>query len=143
MSAVKSVISDAVSSGHIPDADNPFGAGKYRLPPSAPRHIALTDSQIESLMTYRGTETEEKYLDLWIFSYLCNGINFMDMLFLRYANVSGGEICFVRAKTSASQNSPRVIRAVMTDRMKRILERWGNEYTGNPETFLFRYTLQK
>lgn len=86
-------------------------------------------------MTYRGTETEEKYLDLWIFSYLCNGINFMDMLFLRYANVSGGEICFVRAKTSASQNSPRVIRAVMTDRMKRILERWGNEYTGNPETF--------
>ena len=139
MSAIKSVVSDAVSEGYILDSDNPFGSGKYRIPPSAPRHIALTDRQIENLMKYRGTETEERYLDLWLFSYMCNGINFMDMLFLKYANVAGGEISFTRSKTFSSKRSPRVIKAVLTARMKKILERWGNEYTGNPDTFLFKY----
>lgn len=46
------------------------------------------------------TKDIEEFRDLWVFSYLCNGINFMDLLFLQYSNIMDGEICFVRSKTS-------------------------------------------
>ena len=41
-----------------------------------------------------GREETELYRDMWFFSYLCNGINFRDMLYLTYGNIVGGEICF-------------------------------------------------
>lgn len=90
-------------------------------------------------MTYKGSKTVEKYRDFWFFSYLCNGINFRDMLFLRYGNIVDGEICFVRSKTSHTSNHIREIRAVLTPEMRDIIKRWGNPDDGNPDTFLFKY----
>lgn len=139
LSAVKAVVSESIRLGMLRQENNPFCFGKYMVPPSASRHIALSDSQIARLIAYRGTETEEKYRDLWLFSYLCNGINFRDMLFLKYGNISGGEIYFTRSKTSMSGKMQRVVRSVLTTRMERIIVRWGNPYTGNPDTYIFRY----
>lgn len=83
-------------------------------------------------MTYKGSKTVEKYRDFWFFSYLCNGINFRDMLFLRYGNIVDGEICFVRSKTSHTSNHIREIRAVLTPEMRDIIKRWETRTKGIP-----------
>ena len=77
-----------------------FGRNRFEIPSAEGRKLALTLEQIKRLVTYTdGREETELYRDMWFFSYLCNGINFRDMLYLTYGNIVDGEICFVRAKT--------------------------------------------
>ncbi|MGM9790225.1 MAG: tyrosine-type recombinase/integrase [Candidatus Cryptobacteroides sp.] len=137
MSAIRSVVSDAIKSELMDRERNPFGRGRYTLPSSVPRDLALTKAQIAQIAAYRGTPAEERYRDLWLFSYLCNGINFRDMLFLQYGNISEGEISFIRSKTSGIR--PRIIRCALTPEMMKIIRLRGNPYTGSRETYIFRY----
>lgn len=137
MSALKAVLSESVRNGLMEPGRMPFGRGKYTLPPSSPRDVALKDVHISRIMSYKGTVSEEKYRDLWLFSYLCNGINFRDMLFLKYRDIIDGEICFIRSKTSCSR--PHLIRCTVTPMMDRIIRRWGNENDGSRDTYIFRY----
>jgi hypothetical protein len=82
--------------GILKDNQYPFGNGKYEIPTGQARKLALTIQQIKSIVTYTdGREATEKYRDLWFFSYLCNEINFADMLTLKYSNIHNGEICFL------------------------------------------------
>ena len=59
------------------------------------------------------TKDIEEFRDLWVFSYLCNGINFMDLLFLQYSNIMDGEICFVRSKTSRTTITKRYMQSLL------------------------------
>lgn len=141
---LKAILNQAKSDGMIKEAHFPFGRGKYEIPSAEGRKLALTLEQIKRLVTYTdGREDTELYRDLWFFSYLCNGINFRDMLFLTYGNIVGGEICFVRAKTKNTSKQIRTIRAVLTPEMQKIIDRWGNPNDGNPETPLFKFATGK
>ena len=114
------------------------------MPSAEGRKLALTLEQIKRLVTYTdGNEETEMYRDMWFFSYLCNGINFRDMLYLTYNNIEGDEICFVRAKTKNTSKQIRTIRAVLTPEMRNIIERWGNADDGNPDTLLFKFATGK
>ncbi len=65
------------------------------------RKLALTLPEMKKVMSYQDeTNDLEEFRDLWFFSYLCNGINFMDLLFLQYSNIVNDEICFMRSKNS-------------------------------------------
>lgn len=137
---LKAILNQARADGIIKEAHFPFGRGKYEIPSAEGRKLALTLEQIKKLVTYTdGREDTELYRDMWFFSYLCNGINFRDMLFLAYGNIVGGEICFVRAKTKNTSKQVRTIRAVLTPEMRKIIDRWGNPDDGNPGTLLFKF----
>jgi len=138
MKTIKSALAKAVDDGHIARHDFPFGKGRYQPPHASRRRIALTMPQIQRLMDYKGSQRLEKWRDMWLFSYLCNGINFKDMLFLRWGDATDGEICFVRSKTAKAYGDGKVIRAVLTDKMQDIISRWGNERDGDPDTLLFK-----
>jgi len=138
MKTLRTVLREALSQGIIKEAEFPFGRGRYEIPASRVRTLALTKRQIKLVMNYKGGVKKEYYRDLWLFSYLCNGINFRDMLFLKYKNVVNGEIVFVRSKTRRYSSESKIIRANMTQTMMSIIEKWGNIYSGNPETFLFK-----
>lgn len=138
MKTLKSVINKAMGEGYINRASYPFGRGGYTVPKGAVRKLALSKCQIKKLMDYRGPDSLEMYRDLWIFSYLCNGINFRDMLFLRYSNIVDGEICFIRSKTRYAYGSRKVIRAALCPKMEEIINRHGNVRTA-PETFIFKF----
>lgn len=60
------------------------------------------------------------------FSYLCNGINFGDMLRLKYSNIDNGEIVFKRVKTIRTSKVKKDLQAMITPEMQRIIKRWGN-----------------
>lgn len=139
MKTLKCVMNEARQAGLVKESMCPFGRGKYLIPKGATRSLALSEDHIKKIAAYRGTPSRECYRDLWLFSYMCNGINFRDMLFLKYKNIIDGEIWFLRSKTARAYGGSKVIRAVVTPEMAEIVRRWGNPDTGDPETYLFRY----
>ena len=141
---LKAIMNRAKADGIIKEAHFPFGRNRFEIPSAEGRKLALTLEQIKRLVTYTdGREETELYRDMWFFSYLCNGINFRDMLYLTYGNIVGGEICFVRAKTMNTSKQVRTIRAVLTPEMRKIMDRWGNPDDGNPGTLIFKFATGK
>jgi integrase len=95
--------------------------------------------QIKALVTYTdGSEATEHYRDLWFFSYLCNGINFADLLTLKYSNIHNDEIYFYRAKTIRTSKMKKEICAVITPEMRAIIDRWGNA-DKEPDSYIFGF----
>lgn len=139
MKTLKCVMNEAHQAGLIKESMYPFGRGKYVIPKGSTRSLALSNEHIRKIIEYRGSPSRECYRDLWLFSYMCNGINFRDMLFLKYKNIIDGEIWFQRSKSVRAYGGSKVIRAAMTPEMAAIIKRWGNPDNGNPETYLFRY----
>lgn len=85
---LKCVLNRAVRDGILKESSFPFGKNKYEIPEGCGRKLALTLPEIKKVMSYQDeTNDLEEFRDLWFFSYLCNGINFMDLLFLQYSNI--------------------------------------------------------
>lgn len=137
--ALKCILNRAVRDGILKESSFPFGKNKYQIPEGHGRKLALTLPEIKSVMSYRDTTGDiEEFRDLWFFSYLCNGINFMDLLFLQYSNIVDGEICFIRSKTSRTTKHCKEIRATITPEMWNIIHKWGNPNV-SPQTYIFKY----
>jgi integrase len=95
--------------------------------------------QIKTLVTYTdGSESTEHYRDLWFFSYLCNGINFADLITLKYSNIQNGEIYFIRAKTIRTSKMKKEICAVITTEIQAIMDKWGNS-DKQPDSYIFGF----
>ena len=141
--AIRSIINEAKRAGIIKENQYPFGNGKYEIPTGTGRKLALTLQQIKSVANYTdGKETTEKYRDMWFFSYLCNGINFADMLTLKYSNIRNGEICFLRAKTTRTSKVKKEVCAILTPEMNAIIMKWGNK-SQKPDEYIFKYLTGK
>jgi len=137
--ALRCILNRATHEGTLSKSSFPFGRNKYEIPEGYGRKWALSLSDIQKIMLYQdGTKETEEFRDLWVFSYLCNGINFMDMLFLQYSNIVDGEICFVRSKTSKTTRHGKEIRATVTPEMWSIIQRWGNTRISG-QTYIFKY----
>lgn len=139
MKTLQSIFNQALEDGLVKDGYNPFGKNGYRIPAASSKKKALSKNQIESVKEWSGNPRTEYWRDLWLFSYLCNGINFRDMLFLKYGDISDGEISFVRSKTEHRLGHSKVIRATVTPLMMEIMERSGNGKEGRADEFIFRH----
>jgi integrase len=137
--AIRAIMNDALSMGIIKEKQYPFGHGKYEIPTGQGRKLALTLQQIKTLVTYTdGSEATEHYRDLWFFSYLCNGINFADLITLKYSNIQNGEIYFIRAKTINTAKVKKEICALVTPEMQAIIDKWGNP-DKRPDAYIFNF----
>jgi integrase len=137
--AIRCIMNMAKQSNIIKETQYPFGRGKYEIPTGQGRKLALTLQQIKTLVTYTdGSEATEHYRDLWFFSYLCNGINFADLITLKYSNLHNGEIYFMRAKTINMSKIKKEICALLTPEMQAIIDRWGNP-DKSPEVNIFGF----
>lgn len=139
MKTLQSIFKVALNEGYIRESDFPFGKDRYRIPASSSRKLAMSKEQIETIKEWKGDVKTEYWRDLWMFSYLCNGINFRDMLFLKYGNIKGDELSFVRSKTGKTNGHTKVIRAIITPYMRELMARSGNGADGPAETFIFRH----
>lgn len=139
MKTLQNVYKTAVDMGVVRETLYPFGKDKYRIPSGSGRKLALSKEQIEAVNAWKGDADVEYWRDLWMFSYLCNGINFRDMLFLQYKNISDEEIVFVRAKTEGTRRNAIAIRVPLTQQMWAIMQRSGNGMAGEAEKFIFKH----
>jgi integrase len=120
--------------------DYPFGKkedGKYQIPDSKNTKKALTINDIEKLFNYQ-TEIKNEYLALqyWIFSYLCNGMNMVDIANLKYSNMDDNYIKFYRQKTIDTTKEKKPIRVLLVPESLAIIKGIGNKET-EPENYIF------
>lgn len=136
MRGIRSVLNTAKREGMIRNNQYPFGIGKYEIRTTVSIKRALPITQIVAIANYQeGTLSVDRYRDLWIFIYLCNGINVSDLVNLKFENIIDDEICFIRQKTKRTSRKIQEIRAILTPEMKQIIQRWGNE--PKPENPIF------
>ena len=139
MKTIRCIFNDALVSGIIREEVFPFGKGGYRIPMGKSRKMALSKEQIARIRQWRGDQQTEYWRDMWLFSYLCNGINFRDMIFLRYRDIVDGELNFVRSKTERKLGNAKVIKVPLLPEMKDIMKRCGKGMSGEPDDFIFHH----
>jgi len=78
-----------------------------------------------------------KYLEYWILSDLCNGMNIYDIARLKYKDIDNESIKFIRKKTERTnrQNLKPVV-VPITPEITAIINRWGTK-PQLPENFIF------
>ena len=139
---IRTIMNEAKKAGVIKETQYPFGKDKFEIKTGEAHKKALNIQQIQEIFNYSdGTDTTEKYRDLWIFIYLCNGINVADLVKLKYSNIIDGEICFIRQKTEHTTKSKKEIRVVIVPELQQIIDKWGNKPC--PNNYIFPYLTGK
>ncbi len=127
--ALRTLFNNAVSEGLLTKDFYPFGKKRYEIPTGNNVKKALTINDIGTIYNYspKPGSMDERSKDYWIFMYLCNGINVKDMCLLKYENIKGDVLEFERAKTVRTKRNVQPIRVTLTDELKEIIIKWGNE----------------
>lgn len=138
---LRAIFNEAIEDGIIKrEKCYPFGKRKYRIPSSRNIKKALDLTEIQRIYNYKcdpNQPSEQMAKDYWLFSYFANGMNPKDIANLKYKNIDGDYIIFERSKTQHSLRSdPRPITVFISDDMKAIIKRWGNE-NKSPNNYLF------
>jgi integrase len=138
---IKKLYNDAIRQGDAKMENYPFGDIKKGLySPPRPKNIkkALTLVDLKNLIGYKPKEgsPEHYYRDIWVFSYLGNGINMKDVCLLRYKDIKGENIHFERAKTTNTNRSAKPISIALIKENLEIIERWGNP-KADDKNFIF------
>lgn len=99
------------------------------------RKMALSASRMALMANYKTENPQEQfYRDVFIFSFLANGMNLSDIAKIKYSDIAGGEISFVREKTKRKNKNK--IYVPITTRMQSIIDRHGNKAIGH-DAFVF------
>jgi len=129
---IRSIINiERVKNPNLPQL---FGKGKIEIPTSTKNKRALQPETIKTIFEYvPQSEPEQRAKDLWIFSYLCSGINIADVIRLKHNQFSyddqGCTIEFLRAKTQRKSDKTQIVVELdsqTTTIINGIIERQGN-----------------
>jgi len=128
MRKLRTIYLYAVSKGIVKmGPEYPFGKRKYTIPAGRNVKKALTLAEIRLIYEYEpiAGSAEDKAKDFWMFSYLCNGINFKDIALLRRSNIDGNMLRFIRAKTRrTNQSDQTLISCPITEKLSSIINKW-------------------
>lgn len=140
---VRSVVNDAMNAGLMSRDAYPFGPGRYIIPAGENVKKALSREDIDKLKAYQplpGT-MEQRGVDLWLFSYYCNGMNLTDVCSLTWGqvNLKDNKLCFIRQKTARSNKQKSItITAYLNPQTLAIIERWGTK-DRRPDKYVFPF----
>ncbi len=127
---LRAIFNEAIEEGIIKrDKCYPFGKRKYKIPTGKNNKKALAQDQIKAIYYHQPNNVDErKAKDLWLFCYLGNGMNPKDVAYLKYKDIKGDYIEFIRAKTErATRENPKPITVYISEDMRAIIERYGNK----------------
>lgn len=129
----------AIKEGIVKREDYPFGKGNFEIPQPQNIKKALKLAEIGKIYKHvPDNSVEHFYRDLWLFSYLCNGMNMKDICWLKYSNIHGDHIHFRRAKTINTNRNSKPIDIVISPEVKQIIDRWGNK-PELPDSYIFPF----
>lgn len=103
----------------------PFGKGGYSIQNFFPRKLVMSNAEIKSVIDFTGFKTkQERYArDIWEILYRCNGINFVDLLRMRWDHIQGDYLVFFRKKTETTRrNNKKEIVVPLTEELKKLIE---------------------
>lgn len=85
----------------------PFGKGGYSISSYFPSTLVLKQQEIIDVIEFDEFENDkqEYALTIWKILYYCNGSNFVDLLQLKWSDINGGYIKFIRKKTENTRKN--------------------------------------
>jgi integrase/recombinase XerD len=119
----------------------PFGRRKFIPPASTARKIALNEAQKNLMMTYVAEDPfTQRSVDFWKLSYLLSGMNFKDILLLKWRNLvdeMGMRLILInREKTSDRKRDKTKIEIPVIDEAMEIIKKYSRPSL-NPDAYLF------
>lgn len=138
MRTIRAIINSAINEGTITKDYYPFGKNKYEIPMANNIKKALTLNDISAIYYHEVEKDSTAAIskDYWLFMYLCNGMNMKDLCLLKYENIKGNVLEFIRAKTVRTKRKIEPIRVALVDDVKAIIERRGN-VKKDGQTYIF------
>jgi integrase len=126
----------ALEKGIVEYSAYPFK--KYTIPAPRKSKRAFKEEQIKAIFnTKPETEKEQKALDFWRFSFLCNGINLKDIAHLKWANISGDTMFYNRKKTEKTKrDNVYPIKVHLDKHAHDIIRKWANP-NKDPDNYVF------
>ncbi len=128
---LRTIFNKAIREGYISERLYPFKV--YTIGTSAKSKAVLYPEHIKKLWEYQPSGIREtRAKDLWFFCYLGNGMNFKDAAYLKYKNIKGDKLAFVREKTKRTNTvSEKEVNVFLHKETKKIIQRWSNESKAN------------
>ncbi|HKL91706.1 MAG TPA: phage integrase SAM-like domain-containing protein [Bacteroidales bacterium] len=139
MRACRVIVNVCLRKGQIHQSQYPFGKsfeGKFVIPKGRTRRESYLDvSTINKLLGFKApknwsrpmTEVRLQAIDLWMISYLGNGLNLADMALLTYDShyfqSGGNELKFIRKKTMDTTDEDIEIIIPIIPELRRLLDR--------------------
>ncbi len=100
----------------------PFHTYKVSKLNRATAKRALSKTDIQNIMEYQGkSPMEQLAIDIFTFSYLCAGINFIDMAKLKQPNIQENQLVYNREKTK------KLIIVPLQEPAMQIIEKYNND----------------
>lgn len=130
MRNLRHIINRAIEKGVISQTKYPFGIGKekYKIPIGNNTKKALKLSDLEKIFKYQPvSEQEKKAKAYWLFSYLSNGMNLVDIACLRFKNIKDNKIKFIRQKTKDTTHDKKEIVVTLLPEIQAIIDGVGNK----------------
>ncbi len=117
--------------------DFPFGRNKYVIPKYTPRDMLLSWDDFKKIYEYHQSNVDNKVtkeilaIDLFLFSYFCQGMNFSDIMDLKYNNILIDDIgdkyiYFNRNKTKNTVRNIEYTYVFINPLLEVILDKHGN-----------------
>jgi integrase/recombinase XerD len=114
---------------HKVKAEYPFD--KHTPKSANGRKLALTAHQISLIANFETKHPQEQfYRDIFMFSFLGNGMNLSDIARLKYSHISDNEIYFIREKSKNENLKEVEIRVPVTLNIQNIINKHGNKVIG-------------
>ncbi len=136
--SLRHIMNLAINKGLLKPQLYPFKRDRYEIPTSRNEKQALNFDDLKKILTFQSDlPGERKAIDFWIFSYLCNGMNMADICRLKYKNIEGDYLSFIRKKTSRTRRSDiKPIRCFLAPEAKAIISLHGNPDI-KPDHYIF------
>lgn len=126
---LRAVMNKAIADGVMKDASEyPFKKERYKIPISRNIKKALSKDEVKQIAAFSDFHslTEKRCRDMWLFSYLSNGINPNDICRLSWDKIDGEVIRFHRQKTVRTSVQALPITAYLREESLHIINTWGN-----------------
>jgi len=106
----------------------PFGQGGYSIKSFYGQKLVMTNAEIQKVIDFDDFDNKDQVRarDIWLFLYRTNGINFADLLRMRWTNIQGEYLIFYRKKTeSTRKNNIKPITAHITPKLQELIDKLG------------------
>ncbi|MBK8659610.1 MAG: tyrosine-type recombinase/integrase [Bacteroidetes bacterium] len=126
---LRTIFNEAIESGDVNQNFYPFGNNKYQ-PPQSANNKGLWAKDLQKILKHKPEENtwEEYAKDIWTFSLLCQGVNMKDIANIRYRNIQGGQLVFIREKTKRTKRAEQMpIVVYLGKEALDIIKKWGHE----------------
>ena len=88
----------------------------------------MSNDEIQKVIDFDDfdNEDQERARDIWLFLYRTNGINFADLLRMRWSHIQGGYLIFYRKKTESTRNNNiKPITVPITPKLQELIDKLG------------------